>query len=649
MVEKMKFLSFTGPRDDIDRLVEQYLSRYEIHLENALAQLGDTQGHVMPFLENNPYRESYSKACELIQWMGGEEPEEREDGSVQVSMKLIQQLDSELSSLRDQEKKLQAEVRRTEKSMKELSPFRSLPCELKTLFHFEFIRCRFGRISRQYYENFKNYIYDNLETVLYVCSEDESYVWVVYFVTRAQQHKVNAVFSSLHFERVYLEDSYEDTPENEYQFCEKQRAGFLEQIRGCRVEMTRLLQNHAVELFSARDRLEQAVENFDVRKLAGCVREKKDNYYILCGWMAERDADRLMAELEDDEDIVCVADSDHNDVSSKPPTKLKNFKLIRPFEMYVRMYGVPGYREMDPTFFVAITYSFIFGAMFGDVGQGLCLAIGGFLLYHFKKLDLAGIIGTAGIFSTLFGFLFGSFFGFEDVLPALWLRPVTAMMDVPLLGRMNTVFVIAIGFGMCLNLLVMVLHIISGLRSKDPERSFLDANALAGLVFYGSLLAMVLLLMNGHALPSGIVLVVMFVIPLLIIGLKEPIVNLLEKKKAIPEGKAIFFVQAFFELFDVCLSYFSNTVSFVRIGAFAVSHAAMMEVVLMLAGAEAGSPNWVVVVLGNIFVCAMEGLIVGIQVLRLEYYELFSRFYQGDGKEFVSSLKPKKENRRKKA
>lgn len=96
----------------------------------------------------------------------------------------------------------------------------------------------------------------------------------------------------------------------------------------------------------------------------------------------------------------------------------------------------------------------------------------------------------------------------------------------------------------------------------------------------------------------------------------------------------MFITQAFFELFEVLLSYFSNTLSFIRIGAFAVSHVSMMEVVLMLAGAESGSPNMVVIVLGNLFVVGMEGLIVGIQVLRLEYYELFSRFYKGTGREF---------------
>ena len=104
----------------------------------------------------------------------------------------------------------------------------------------------------------------------------------------------------------------------------------------------------------------------------------------------------------------------------------------------------------------------------------------------------------------------------------------------------------------------------------------------------------------------------------------------------------MFLVQGFFELFETLLSYFSNTLSYVRIGAFAVSHAASMEVVLMLSGAEDGAPNLFGIILGNVVVCALEGLIVGIQVLRLEYYEMFSRFYKGSGREFKPFKKQKK-------
>ena len=143
--------------------------------------------------------------------------------------------------------------------------------------------------------------------------------------------------------------------------------------------------------------------------------------------------------------------------------------------MYVKMYGLPAYNEMDPTWFVAITYSFIFGAMFGDVGQGLVLFLGGLFLYKTKKMDLAGIISCAGVFSVFFGFMYGSFFGFEDVLKAIWLKPMNQMMDVPLVGRLNAVFVIAIGFGMFIILICMVFNIINSIRRGDTEKPGLTA------------------------------------------------------------------------------------------------------------------------------------------------------------------------------
>ena len=299
--------------------------------------------------------------------------------------------------------------------------------------------------------------------------------------------------------------------------------------------------------------------------------------------------------------------------------------------------------------FVGLTYSFIFGVMFGDVGQGLLLMIGGGLVYKFKKAPLAGIIATAGVFSTIFGFLFGSIFGFEDVLPALWIRPIDHMTTLPFLGKLNTVFIVAVAFGMFLIMVAMVLHIINAVRGKNMESAWFDPNGAAGLVFYLAVVVTVVLFMTGNPLPGGIVMAIMFGIPLLLIFFREPLTRMLQKRADKMEtGKAMFVVQGFFELFETLLSYFSNTISFIRIGAFAVSHAAIMEVVLQLAGAESGSPNWAGVIFGNLFVCGFEGLIVGIQVLRLEYYELFSRFYKGSGHAFDPYAKRKtKKNSRK--
>ena len=185
-------------------------------------------------------------------------------------------------------------------------------------------------------------------------------------------------------------------------------------------------------------------------------------------------------------------------------------------------------------------------------------------------------------------------------------------------------------------LLMMVFNVINAIKAGELKEAIFDHNGICGFIFYGSVVACVMLFMTGHALPGTVVLVIMFVIPLILIALKEPIMAIVFKKtEAMPKQAGIFAVQAFFEMFEVLLSYFSNTLSFVRIGGFAVSHASMMGVVMMLAGAEnGGMGNLIVVILGNLFVCGLEGLIVGIQVMRLEYYEMFSRFYRGGGREF---------------
>ena len=637
----MKFLSITGPKADIDRVVNDYLSKYEIHLENAMAQLTQVQ-HLSPYIQINPYRDLLAKVNEFASLVGDQGNVEIQNISLEEIQPLLDSLGEKISELRQECDRLMAEQASVTEDINRLFPFSSLPEDVDKLIHYRFVQVRFGRIQKEYYEKFNTYVYDDLDTMFYPCREDSDYVWGLYFVLWTKMEQVDAVFSSMHFERIYLKkDFYHGTPQA---LCSKYNRKLEElqrQYDKRQEEIQNLLKEDASMILSAQAALNALSTNFDVRKVAACVKEHQETFYILCGWMTENDASAFMKDIEDDPKLFCVIEDDKNKISCKPPTKLKNPKIFKPFEMYVKMYGLPDYHEMDPTIFVAVTYSFIFGVMFGDVGQGLLLALGGFFLYKKKHLDLAAIIGTAGIFSTFFGFMFGSVFGFEDIIDAVWLRPAEAMTLVPGLGNMNTIFVVAIIFGMFLILLTMVFHVINAVKTRDVEGTWFDQNAVCGLVFYGTLTASAILLLTGNPLPAAAVLIVLFAVPLILIMLKEPITRLVEKKTPAIEGsKPMSFVQSFFELFEIMLSFLSNTLSFVRIGAFAVSHAAMMGVVLMLAGAEGGgSINWIIIVLGNLFVCAMEGLIVGIQVLRLEYYEMFSRFYKGSGKEFRPFLK----------
>ena len=640
MIEKMKFLSITGPKADIDRMTETYLSKYEIHLENALSELTEVAS-LSPFLEINPYKEALSTIDSFYDQLEDPSQITPEPMDIENAIQTVRKIQEGSRRLEEEKARLQSEHAEVLDPLKIIRPFKDLNFDVSSILKFKYIHYRFGRIEKQYLQKFEKYIYDNLDTLFIKCGEDDLYVYGVYFVPEHQAHKVHAVYSSMHFERIFIPDEYQGTASEAFAKLDARHREIHKALDANKEASRKFLVDNSVRIVSAKAALDACSSSFDIRRLAACTPGDTNTFYILCGWMTEKDALAFQKDIQNDEKIFCLMEDQKAPANKKPPTKLKNPKLFKPFEMYIKMYGLPAYNEIDPTWFVAITYSFIFGAMFGDVGQGLVLFLGGLVLYRTKHMDLAGIISCAGVFSVFFGFMYGSFFGFEDILKAIWLKPMSKMMDVPLVGKLNAVFVIAIGFGMFIILICMIFNIINSVRRKDAEKTWFDSNAVAGLVFYGSIVLTIGLFISGKKLPATAVLVIMFGVPLILMFLKEPLTNLVEKKSEIfPEQKGMFFVQSFFELFEVLLSYLSNTLSFLRIGAFAVSHAAMMEVVLMLAGAtNGGSPNWVVVVLGNIFVCAMEGLIVGIQVLRLEYYEIFSRFYSGNGREFQPFMK----------
>lgn len=638
MIEKMKFLNLTGPKAQIDRAAEEYLSKYDIQLENALSELHAVKD-LRPFNETNPYRSECKRAQELMQELQGDgtadSSEEASALTVEQAAEIIRSMDQTLMELTAKKEDLEKQAEELAAYRNQTAPFAGLNYDVSRILQFKCIKFRFGRIEKEYFEKFETFVYDAIDTILFECRQDENYVWLVYFVPAPVADKVDAIYASMHFEQLFLPDEFQGTPAEICRNLDEKIASAKAAIQETESQIRRTLEEQKGRLLNACQKLLQYWKNFDIRKLAACTNQDDHTFFILCGWMTAQDAARLQKELESDEELFLIMEPDHDNVLSKPPTKMRNPKLFKPFEMFIQMYGLPDYKEIDPTILIGITYSFLFGFMFGDVGQGLCLLIGGALLYRIKKMNLAAIISCCGFFSTIFGFLFGSIFGFEDIIDAMWLRPGKAITALPFIGKLNTVFIITVALGMGIIVMTMILNIINGLRAHDTEKTWFDTNGAAGLVFYLSLIAVIVLFMTGKPLPASIVLVIMFGIPLLLLFFKEPLTSLVEKKSAsIEGGKGMFVVQGFFELFEVMLSYFSNTLSFVRVGAFAVSHAAMMEVVLMLAGYESGSTNWIVVVLGNLFVCGMEGLIVGIQVLRLEYYELFSRFYKGTGRPF---------------
>ncbi len=646
MIEKMMFVSLTGPINDIDRIADQYLSHYDIHLENPLTAMPN--GHdLSPITQVNPYKELLGRAKAYTSSL----PKNVADGTKHASVTLedvktlLDELDASSStpskgtSLKEDNAKMQELLCEKEN----LSHFTTLEFDLKSILEFKHIKVHFGRLPIESYERWDKHIKPDELMIFDKTSQDREYVWGAVAFPETESERMEALLISLRFESIPLKADHEGSPAKLLEELNQELKGI--DSPSAAGESRIRPEDKAAELLGSVDLLEELSDSFDIRKKAGLTKLDDNEYFVLCGWMTKNDAHDLIHSMSNEKSILSVISKDAGNENLRPPTKLKNPKIFKPYEMYIGMYGLPNYNEFDPTIFVAVTYSFLFGAMYGDFGQGLCLLIGGLLLYKIKHINLAGIIALAGAFSTFFGLMFGSIFGFEDIIPALWLRPMEAMTTLPVIGRLNSVFVYAVMLGMGLILLTMVFHIVLAIRRHDKVDTLLGTNSLTGLVFYGIVVAMIVLFFSGHTIAGASIFIALIVISVLLMFLQEPLAHFMEKKKgpAIEGGVGMFIMQNFFELFEVMLSYFSNTLSFVRVGAFAVSHAAMMQVVLMLAGAESGNTNMIVVILGNLFVMGLEGLIVGIQVLRLEYYEMFSRFYTGDGHAFVSFFKKKKQ------
>lgn len=252
--------------------------------------------------------------------------------------------------------------------------------------------------------------------------------------------------------------------------------------------------------------------------------------------MTESDAKDLEKRVSKNERVMCVIE-DYKDMEGdkKPPIKLKNFFLFRPFEMYVKMYGLPTYGEIDPTAFVAITYAILFGMMFGDVGQGLLLVVGGFLFYRLKKLDLGAIISLSGVFSILFGFMYGSVFGNEEImeqygLGPLWVNPLKSE------GTM-TLLLTAVAIGVVLILAAMLLNICNLIKTKHYGKMLVDTNGIAGMVFYVTVLAMALSVLTGAFHVAAWIGGTLIAISLLAILFRERLTRMIENRdKFMPAG-----------------------------------------------------------------------------------------------------------------
>lgn len=377
------------------------------------------------------------------------------------------------------------------------------------------------------------------------------------------------------------------------------------------------------------DNLSNSLEYYEKSDELVSKMARGNKYLYLTGWVPDSKINDFKELSEKHSDTTVTVKDETNQA---PPTKLKNNKLFRPFEFLVNMYGAPNYNELDPTPFFAISYMLLYGMMFGDLGQGLVFVLLSFLVDK-KNKTFGALIRRIGFSACFFGLMYGSVFGIETLIPALLIKPFDNIMKV---------LIASVAFGIGLLLIAYCLGIYNKLvKQKNIEEGIFGKEGFAGLMMMTSFVILILNIVNINVIPKNIG-VVMLIASIVMIIFSKPIAAKIEKRDEVYESTAFdYYVESSFSIIEALLSVFSNLVSFTRVGAFAINHVGLymaFEVMSKIAGG--GIKGIIILILGNILIIGLEGMIVFIQGLRLEFYEMFSKYYQGNGRKF----RPIKEN-----
>ncbi|RLD09837.1 MAG: hypothetical protein DRI44_07595 [Chlamydiae bacterium] len=479
-------------------------------------------------------------------------------------------------------------------------------------------------------------------------SEDE--VSLIVICTKEAKKNVIDTLKNHYFSEIKIPDEYSGNPHDALDSIEFNLWSLREEAAATKHNILSLCSSLAPKVGIWQKVVKANASVLNAMRLFG----KTARTTCISGWIPGKSAGKIeneiksltprpiKIELSSPDESSGLASSLKKEGNTKVPSKFRHPAFLKPFQMLITTYGYPAYDGIDPTFFVALTFTLMFGMMFGDIGHGAVLTAIGFFIAKsktFKSIRGAGwLMVTVGCSAIFFGLMFGSIFGIEFHSLSLWLMPLEDTKQ--LLGTAVLLGILIITVGIILNLIQSVK------RKNYKEFLFGQWGLLSGCFYWMALGVFFLALIKDKNVPVGLTVAVLL-IPIVLIVLGDVFyAKLFEKNEthSVDEDEHSA-AETIFKPIEITLGFVTQTVSFVRVGAFALNHAALMMVVYQLArmgggmtGPEANIGSQlsyiIAAVTGNIFVMLLEGLVVFIQCLRLEYYEFFSKFFEGDGIKF---------------
>ncbi|MEG0304817.1 MAG: V-type ATPase 116kDa subunit family protein [Oscillospiraceae bacterium] len=626
-IAKMKYINVYGPEEQLSNTLQTLAGLECFHPDES----GSEQYRVN--IANNRYEPLLIKANGLLEDLGArpyKDPLQINDYHTAEVDAYLEKFAAEVARRMARTAEIEAQMSLYSQARVQLYHLTGLTSSVDDLFSCTFLKVRFGRLPKDSYKKLS--YYEDKHFTFTVYDFDGDFYWGVYFAPTNNSDEVDSIFSSLYFERIWVPDFVHGKPQDALDEIAKKEAELT-------LELTELKKAGniatAAEVDKIRSMQHWLYNRNQLFSMKHCATLFNHTFYV-GGFVPLDDYERVTTALSAVSSIKFSEQHDNEDLPISPPIKLKNNRLVRPFELYVSMYGLPCNGDIDPTWFVALTYSIMFGIMFGDVGQGIIIMIAGYIMQRFKGMSLGGILERAGFCSIIFGFVYGSVFGFEEALNPVYHMLGMAGKPIEVFGSINLILISSVAMGAFIVICAITMGIVSKFRRGKKGEVLFSPNGVAGLVFYVSIIATALDMLVFHI---GFVkmpfIIICLIIPIFLMYFWEPLAHFVDTGKLILNNPGELLLNGFFEMFDTLLSYITNTLSFLRVGGFVLCHAGMMSVVFTLANMVGPVAYVPVVIIGNLFVICLEGLIVGIQALRLEFYEVFSRFFEADAVPFT--------------
>lgn len=537
---------------------------------------------------------------------------------------------------------------------KEAMAFSNLQVSYSELEHLSFLSLKIGKIPAEEYEDLKDSLQSN--AVVVPLGDDKTRIMVA--SSKKGRFALDSELKNHGFIEMEVPKDFKGVPEDVLESLKKQKADSEAQLASMETEKANFTETHKDKLFALLGSFAIGVQISEIEKTL----ESTELVYRVTGWIPEKESKDYMTELDQlTESRIAIRIYEPFEVPSvisgkeQVPVKLTHGKFVKSFERMIFSYGAPVYGTIDPTPFVAIFFTILFGIMFGDLGQGLVILLVGILMAC-KVIKVGGwgkfapIFIAVGLTSSIMGLLTGEVFSNETLLEpfAEWVTGLFGTPRAPILMLMPSsdpssikamfgVFGVAVGIGFIINTIGLVINMINNFIKKNYAEALFGKNGLAGAVFFWYVIALVLrivLLHHSIAVYDWVIILV----SLFFAAFAEPFENLVEGKRPLLEnGFGTYVISSVVEVIEVISGYLSNTVSFVRVGAFALSHAVLDYVILILTnmcGGQGSITGILVMIVGNAVIIVLEGMIVAIQVIRLQYYEFFSKFFHETGSEF---------------